>query len=168
MGAIASTSNMPSAKFQSPKNMDTLKANETFTVNLAINNLATGNLVNADSNYFSAPQQLDSSGNIIGHSHVVIQNINGLTDTTVPDATDFAFFKGLNDAAVNGILSVNVTGGLGVGTYRMATINSAANHQPALVAVAQHGSLDDIIYVSLIYIKPFTKDTYHGFAVLCH
>lgn len=32
MGVIASTSNMPSAKFQSPKNLDTLKANTTFTV----------------------------------------------------------------------------------------------------------------------------------------
>ena len=41
-----------------------------------------------------------------------------------------------------------MTGGLGVGTYRMATINSAANHQPVLVAVAQHASLDDMIYVS--------------------
>ena len=168
MGAIASTNNMPSAKFQSPKNLDTLKANETFTIKLAVKNLATGNFVNADSNYFSAPQQVDGSGNIIGHSHAVIQNINSLSDTTVPDPTDFAFFKGLNDSAVNGILSVNVTGGLGVGTYRMATINSAANHQPALVAVAQHGSLDDIIYVSPAYIRPLMENTYYGFAVHCH
>ncbi|KAH9915225.1 uncharacterized protein B0H18DRAFT_886113, partial [Fomitopsis serialis] len=34
------------------------------------------------------------------------------------------------------------------GTYRMASINAAANHQAVLVAVAQHGSLDDMVLVS--------------------
>lgn len=108
--------------------------------------------MNAESNFFSAPQTVDNSGNIVGHSHIVIQNVNSLTDTTVPDATDFAFFQGLNSAAQNGVLSATVNGGLGVGTYRMATINSAANHQPVLVAVAQHGSLDDVIYVSFLAV----------------
>lgn len=147
MGVIASTNNMPSAKFQSPKNLDKIQANKSFTVKLGIKNLATGNFVNADANYFSAPQNIDNSGNIIGHSHVVIEQINGLSDTTVLDPSKFAFFKGLNEKAQDGVLSVDVTDGLPAGTYRMATINSAANHQPVLVAVAQHGSLDDMIYV---------------------
>ena len=33
----------------------------------------------------------------------------------------------------------------------MCSINSSANHQPAIVAVAQHGSLDDCSYVSYLF-----------------
>ena len=68
-----------------------------------------------------------------------------MTSRTVPNNVEFAFFKGINTAAVNGILSTEVTGGLPEGTYKLSTINSAANHQPVLVAVAQHGSLDDVV-----------------------
>ncbi|KAI5123725.1 hypothetical protein M0805_000318 [Coniferiporia weirii] len=150
MGVIASTSNMPSAKFQFPQNMDVIKANSTFTVKMAIKNLATGNFVNADANYFSAPQTVDNSGDIVGHSHIVIEQISSISDTNPTDPTQFAFFKGLNDKADNGVLSVDVSGGLPTGTYRIASINSAANHQPVLVAVAQHGSLDDMVYVCFI------------------
>ncbi|EJD04245.1 uncharacterized protein FOMMEDRAFT_146247 [Fomitiporia mediterranea MF3/22] len=149
MGVIASTNNMPSAKFQSPKNLDKIQANKSFTVKLAIKNLAAGNFVNAADNYFSAPQNINDQGNIIGHSHVVIEKINGLSDTSVTDPTKFTFFKGLNEKAQNGVLSVDVTDGLPAGTYRMASINSAANHQPVLVAVAQHGSLDDMVYFTV-------------------
>lgn len=152
MGVIASTNNMPSAKFQSPKNLDTIRANRSFTVKLAVRNLATGNFVNAAANYFSAPQTVNSSGNIIGHSHVVIEKINGLSDTSVTDPSRFAFFKGLNEKAQDGVLSVEVIDGLPVGAYRIASINSAANHQPVLVAVAQHGALDDMVYVRVFRV----------------
>ncbi|THH07938.1 hypothetical protein EW145_g3041 [Phellinidium pouzarii] len=149
MGIIAATTNMPSAKFTFPQNMGTVKPNQSFTVKMAIKNLATGQFVNADDNYFSAPQSVDSSGNILGHSHIVIEQISSITDANPTDPTKFAFFKGLNDEAQNGVLSANVTGGLPVGTYRLASINSAANHQPVLVAVAQHGSLDDMVYFTV-------------------
>jgi hypothetical protein len=37
---------------------------------------------------------------------------------------------------------------------QMSSINSASNHQPVLVAVAQHGSLDDAVYfVSRLYMS---------------
>lgn len=105
-----------------------------------------------------------------GHSHVVIEQIDKLESTTVTNSQNFAFFKGFNQAAVNGILSATVTGGLPAGVYKvrrslwrcsvwlgvwltssrrpaqMSSINSAANHQPALIGVAQHGSLDDAVY----------------------
>lgn len=155
MGVIASTNNMPSAKFQSPKNLDTIKASQTFTIKLGVKNLVTGNFVNAEANYFSAPQTVNDNGNIIGHSHVVIEKINGLSDTSVTDATKFAFFKGLNEKAQDGVLSVNVTDGLPAGTYRLASINSAANHQPVLVGVAQHGALDDMVYVRVPHSYPY-------------
>jgi hypothetical protein len=65
------------------------------------------------------------------------------------DPTKFAFFKGLNEPASNGVLSADVTSGLAPGKYRLATIHTSANHAPAVVAVAQHGFLDDMVYVSL-------------------
>jgi len=52
----------------------------------------------------------------------------------------------LNDAAQGGILSASVAAGLPAGAYRLCSINTAANHQPALVPIAQHGSLDDCVY----------------------
>lgn len=149
MGVIAATTNMPSSKFVFPKNTDTIPANQAFTIQMAISNLETGNFVNAQSNYYSAPQQIDSSGNIIGHSHVVVEQLSSLDQTTTTDPNTFAFFKGINGQAVNGIITADVTDGLPAGVYRMASINAAANHQPVLVAVAQHGSLDDMVYFTV-------------------
>ncbi|KAL5478867.1 hypothetical protein ACEPAI_2144 [Sanghuangporus weigelae] len=149
MGVIAATTNMPSSKFQFPKNNDTIPANQAFTIKMAINNIETGNFVNANSNYYSAPQQVNAQGNIIGHSHVVIELLDSLSQTTVTDPSKFAFFKGINGAAVNGVVTADVAAGLPAGAYRMASINAAANHQPVLVAVAQHGSLDDMVYFTV-------------------
>lgn len=148
MGEIPSSTNVPAGKFQSPKNLDVLKANTTFNVTMKIQGLETGNFVNADANYYSAPQQLNGQGQIIGHSHCVIQKISALDSTDIPDPNDFAFFKGFNDPAINTILSAEVSGGLPAGTYRLASIHTSANHVPCLGPVAQHGTFDDATYVS--------------------
>ncbi|SCV71615.1 BQ2448_3203 [Microbotryum intermedium] len=140
MGVIAAQTKAPACKFVNPPNMATIKAQKTFTIQMKIQN------VNAQTNYYSAPQNTDGSGTIIGHSHVTIQQIDSLETTDVLDPTVFAFFKGFNDPAQNGILSADVTGGLPAGAYRMCSINSAANHQPVLVGVAQRGSVDDCVY----------------------
>ena len=149
MGVIPSTSNIPSAKFVSPANLDTVPPNTVINIQLAIQGMQTGFFVNPDTNYFAAPQQLNGQGQIQGHSHVVIEQLDSLSSTTPLNPTKFAFFKGLNEAAQNGILSTTVQGGLPAGVYRMASINTASNHQPLLVPVAQHGSLDDAVYVRL-------------------
>lgn len=149
MGSIPSTANMPSAKFTNPKNFDVIPANQAFTVSLAIQGMETGHFTNAQQNYFSAPQQLNGQGQIQGHSHVVIEQLNSLTQTTPTDPSKFSFFKGLNDPANSGILTADVTNGLPEGTYKISTINSAANHQPVLVPIAQHGSLDDAVYFTV-------------------
>ncbi|KAL1952432.1 hypothetical protein VTO73DRAFT_1581 [Trametes versicolor] len=150
MGVIASTANMPSSKFVFPKNGATIPANQNFTIQMAISHLETGHFVNANENYFSAPQVVNSAGDIQGHSHVVVDKLTSLDQTTPTDPLNgFVFFKGLNDPAANGVLSTVVAGGLPAGTYRLASINSAANHQPALVAIAQHGSLDDMVYFTV-------------------
>ncbi|PIL30749.1 hypothetical protein GSI_06917 [Ganoderma sinense ZZ0214-1] len=149
MGVIAAQSNMPSAKFVFPANGQTIAANQDFTIQMAIQHLNTGAFVNPNENYFAAPQTVASNGDITGHSHVVVEALTALDQTTPLDPTKFAFFKGLNSAAQNGILTADVAGGLPAGVYRLASINSAANHQPVLVAVAQHGSLDDMVYFTV-------------------
>ncbi|KAJ8587910.1 hypothetical protein M405DRAFT_282144 [Rhizopogon salebrosus TDB-379] len=149
MGSIPSTANMPSAKFTNPKNLDVIPPNQAFTVSLAIQGMETGHFVNAQEDYFSAPQQLNGQGQIQGHSHVVIEQLDSLSQTTPTDPTKFAFFKGLNEAAVNGVLTADVTNGLPAGAYKMSTINSAANHQPVLGPIAQHGSFDDAVYFTV-------------------
>jgi hypothetical protein len=93
IGTIPAVTNMPSTKFVFPENGSTVTANQQFTVQLNINNIETGNFVNAETNYFAAPQQLNSAGQIIGHTHVVIEAIDGLADTAPPDPQTFAFFK---------------------------------------------------------------------------
>ena len=148
MGSIPAKGKMPSSKFVFPKNGGTVPANQKFTVQMAIKNLETGQFVNAQQNYFSAPQQLNGAGTIRGHSHVVIELLEALDQTTPLDPEKFAFFKGLNSAAVGGILTADVDAGLPAGVYKLSSINTASNHQPVLVPVAQHGSLDDAVYVS--------------------
>lgn len=149
MGVIPSTKNMPSSKFVSPKNGGVVKAKRTFTVQMAVRNLETGNFVNPNTNYFAAPQQVSKRGAIIGHSHVVIEKLTSLDQTTLTDPNKFAFFKGLNNRAKKDILSVDVTGGLPAGAYRLSSINTAASHQAVLVPIAQRGALDDMIYFTV-------------------
>jgi hypothetical protein len=149
MGLIPSTDNMPSAKFVFPTNNGVLNANATFNITLAVSNFDSGNFVNADTNYFAAPQQLSSQGQVVGHAHAVVESISALDQTTPTDPNKFVFFKGLNDKAVDGLLTTAVAGGLPAGTYRLSSIMTAANHQPILVPVAQRGSLDDVVYFTV-------------------
>ena len=150
MGVIPSTQRMPSSKFVSPVNLAKIPANTAFTIRMQIKNLETGNFVNPNSNYFAAPQQLNAQGLIMGHSHVVVEALTSLQQTEATDPTKFAFFKGLNSKAdSNGILEAEVTSGLPRGVYKLSSINAAANHQPVLVPVAQHGSLDDTVYFTV-------------------
>ena len=93
MGVIAATTNMPSSKFVFPKNNDNIGSGQKFTVIMAIQKMETGNFVNANENYFAAPQQLNGQGQIIGHSHIVIEKLSSLTQTTPTDPRVFAFFK---------------------------------------------------------------------------
>jgi len=92
IGVIPSVDNMPSAKFVFPKNGQSVPANQAFTMQLSIKNLVTGNFVNAQKNYFAAPQQLQG-GVIKGHSHAVIEKLTALDQTTPTNPREFVFFK---------------------------------------------------------------------------
>lgn len=84
---------MPSAKFVNPPNGGSVPANAAFNIQLALQGFETGNFVNAQENYFAAPQQLNAQGQIIGHTHVVIEQLQSLGQTTPTNPLNFAFFK---------------------------------------------------------------------------
>lgn len=151
MGFLAPKALMPHAKFVFPPNLAVIPPNTPFTFRLAIRNLVTGSFANPDTNFHSGPQETDpGTGEVVGHSHISLQKIPSLASTQPLDPQEFAFFKGLNEKAnTNGELTVDLPQGLEVGFYRLASINSATNHQPALVAVAQRGPLDDMVYFEI-------------------
>jgi hypothetical protein len=109
--------------------------------------METGWFTNSAASFLTAPQQLNSQGQIQGHSHIVIEQLDSLDQTAPTDPMKFVFFKGLNPAAVNGVLTTTVPG-LPAGYFRMASITSSSNHQPVVLPIAQHGSVNDVIYVS--------------------
>ena len=108
----------------------------------------TGHFTNTNTNFHAAPQTVDKDGDIMGHTHIVIERLTSLQQTKPTDPKNFIFFMGVNTPAQNGFLTANVTGGVPAGFYKLSSVNAAMNHQPALVAVAQRGALDDQIYVS--------------------
>ncbi|KAJ7737881.1 hypothetical protein DFH07DRAFT_752848 [Mycena maculata] len=150
IGLIPAVDQMPSAKFTFPQNFATIAANTPFNLTMAIQNMQTGIFTNAALTYFAAPQTLNPSGQIIGHSHFVVESLTSLDQTTPNDPEKFVFFKGIDNAAVNGVLSATVAAGLPAGVYRVCSINSASNHQPVIVPIAQHGSLDDCSYFTAV------------------
>lgn len=145
MGDIPAKTSMVSSVITFPQNGATLKQNQDFTISVQTSNLQAGSFTNADATYYAAPQQLSSQGQVIGHTHVTVQDMGSSQNpTTPPDPTAFAFFKGINDAGNGkGLLSAAVAGGLPAGNYRLCTMTSAANHQPVIMPVAQRGSQDD-------------------------
>ncbi|KUJ13648.1 uncharacterized protein LY89DRAFT_144489 [Mollisia scopiformis] len=145
MGKIPSTANMISGIITSPKPGENIAANKDFTISIQTKGLTAGSFTNAAATYYSAPQDLASNGQVIGHTHLTVQDLgNSLQPTTAPDPTAFVFFKGVNDAGNNkGLLSATVTGGLPAGNYRVCSMTSSSNHQPVLMPVAQRGAQDD-------------------------
>jgi hypothetical protein len=144
MGDIPAKTNMVSSIITSPETGAQIPSDTDFTVTVQMNNLVAGSFTDADATYYAGPQFL-KNGNIVGHTHITIQDLGkSLNPKVAPDATQFAFFKGINDAGNGqGLLSANVTGGLPAGNYRVCTMASASNHQPVLMPVAQRGTPDD-------------------------
>jgi len=144
MGDIPAKTNMVSSIITFPQTGSQIPSDTTFTITVQMANLVAGSFTDADATYYAAPQSLQN-GLVVGHTHVTVQDLGkNLNPTVAPDATQFAFFKGINDAGNgDGLLSANVTGGLPAGNYRVCTMASASNHQPVLMPVAQRGTPDD-------------------------
>ncbi|KAK1248822.1 hypothetical protein MKX08_007042 [Trichoderma sp. CBMAI-0020] len=147
MGNIPSVNNMVSSLFVNPQNGDNIASSQTFDIQVQMINFAPGSFTNATNTYYSAPQDVDGNGNIIGHTHVTVQNMGDSQTPSQPlDPQSFVFFKGINDAGNgNGLLSATVDGGLPAGNYRLCSMSAAANHQPVLMPVAQRGAQDDCV-----------------------
>jgi len=144
MGDIPAKTNMVSSIITFPQTGSQIPSDTSFTITVQMANIVAGSFTDADATYYAGPQFLQN-GVIVGHTHVTVQDLGkSLNPTVAPDATQFAFFKGINDAGNGqGLLSANVTGGLPAGNYRVCTMASASNHQPVLMPVAQRGTPDD-------------------------
>jgi hypothetical protein len=144
MGDIPAKTNMVSSIITYPQTGSVIASDTTFAITVQMANLVAGSFTDADATYYAAPQFLQN-GNIVGHTHVTVQDLGkNLNPTVALDPTQFAFFKGINDAGNGqGLLTANVTGGLPAGNYRVCTMASASNHQPVLMPVAQRGTPDD-------------------------
>lgn len=144
MGNIPTVANMISAMITNPQPSDKIPAGNTFNISVQTAHLNAGNFVNPTTSYYTAPQDLDNNGDIIGHCHVTVQDIGSLDSTTPLDPTTFAFFKGIDNAGNGrGLLQAVVDGGLPAGTYRICTMIAAQNHQPIAMPVAQRSAQDD-------------------------
>jgi len=146
MGDIPSKDNMMSTIITFPPQsaQAVVQANVDFDIKVQMIGIVAGSFTNADATYYAAPQFLQG-GKVVGHTHITVQDMgSSLNPTQALDPTQFAFFKGINDAGDgNGGLTATVTGGLPAGNYRVCTLGSASNHQPALMPVAQRGTVDD-------------------------
>ncbi|KAH7359308.1 hypothetical protein B0T11DRAFT_259223 [Plectosphaerella cucumerina] len=144
MGRIPASANMISAMITNPQPGKALAAGTTFNISVQTSHLAAGKFTNPTTTYYTAPQDLDGGGDIIGHCHVTVQDIGSLDSTSPPDPSSFVFFKGIDDAGNGkGLLQAEVSGGLPAGTYRVCTMIAAQNHQPVAMPVAQRGAQDD-------------------------
>ncbi|KAL0567571.1 hypothetical protein V5O48_014422 [Marasmius crinis-equi] len=152
MGSIPAIQFIPSLKFQFPTNRGSVTKDVPFSIRLAVKNvggLDTGHVVNSTGNYQAAPQQLDSSGLIQGHTAVVIESLSAMDQTTVPDPRLFKFAASLVDSAPAGVLSFNVSQGLKEGVYRLSSVTTGSNFQSIVLPVPDHGAIDDAVYFTV-------------------
>ncbi|KAF1361632.1 hypothetical protein EJ07DRAFT_110185 [Lizonia empirigonia] len=146
MGEIPAANRMVSAVFTSPQNGDVVQPNTAMKFSVQVANLQAGTFTNPDNTYYAAPQALQG-GQVVGHTHITVQDLGGNANPTQPlDAETFAFFKGINDNGNGqGLLSADLADGLPEGFYRACSMTSSSNHQPVLMPVAQRGAQDDCV-----------------------
>ncbi|KAJ7706858.1 hypothetical protein B0H17DRAFT_918592, partial [Mycena rosella] len=147
MGQIPPIANMPLVHILQPANGATLAANVPISLSFVVSNLHAGVSVNTATNYMSAPQQLDPTGDILGNLHVVIEELDALNSTVPMDNQQYVFFRVVEDAPEQGIIQSSVPDGIPEGFYRVTVMTRAANHQPVIVPISEHGSLNDVAYV---------------------
>jgi len=155
-GEIPVVDNMPSTLIKYPRDGQKIKKNMPFTVKVLTHNFVTGFFSNATNQYNVFPQELNENGFIQGHQHVTIQYLGkNRRSEKIPKATDFAFFKGLNEKGeVKGAfatLTTDVTIGLPKkGIYRCCTLMASFSHQCPVLPKAQRGASDDCIRFEIV------------------
>ncbi|CAH1760063.1 12646_t:CDS:2 [Entrophospora sp. SA101] len=148
-GEIPAASKMPSTIIVTPSNGATLPAKQNFDIEVVVGNVVTGSFSDPKKAYYTKPQAISDDGLIIGHLHVVVQELPLISGIPL-NPTEFEFFKGLEDAGSSvgsGLvgLSTTVDGGLSAGAYRLCTLSGTETHQPWIMPVAKRGSQDDYL-----------------------
>ncbi len=135
MGDIPAVDQMISAIIIDPKDGDVRAPDTSINFSVKIANLQAGSFTNPNATYYAAPQALNKGGQVIGHTHISVQDMGGTKNpTNVLDAQKFVFFKGINDNGDGkGTLSATLEKGLPEGIYRVCSMTSASNHQPVLM-----------------------------------
>jgi transcription initiation factor TFIID subunit 15 len=87
MGKIPAVTNMVGAIITNPKVGVQVPADTTFNIEVQTKHLSAGFFTNPTTNYYTAPQDLDKNGDIIGHCHVTVQDIGSLQSNQVPDTS---------------------------------------------------------------------------------
>jgi hypothetical protein len=147
MGDIPTTDNMPSVLIIEPKNGDCIAVNTSFTIRIKSINMEYGFFDDPDTLYYLSPQNLNADGIIQGHNHISIQKLDG---ENVPSAKDPLFFKGIEDPAVDNILTELSPEIEEPGEYRICTSTASQGHQPVLSPVASRGFPDDCIRIHIV------------------
>ncbi|KAL0956764.1 hypothetical protein HGRIS_002883 [Hohenbuehelia grisea] len=150
IGMIPPSDHMPSVKFVFPTYGEDVNPNQPFEIKIAVRNLETGFNANTQTNFLSAPQQIDSSSkNIQGAVRIAIEQIASFRQKTPTDPRVFSFFKTIQDKAQDGVLSANITGGLTVGVYRISSMVTTTNRAAPYLPILAHGSTDDAVYITV-------------------
>lgn len=143
IGMIPAETNMISSIIVHPQPGDELPADTTFNISVQTAHLRSGFQANPSASYYSAPQNLDEDGDIIGHCHITIQDIGSLQTTQAPDPRDIAYFTVINTEGEGGLLETEIIDGLPAGAYRICTMIVSRNHQPVVMPIGQRGAQDD-------------------------
>ncbi|KAI8845539.1 hypothetical protein BC829DRAFT_419464 [Chytridium lagenaria] len=123
-----------------PDNLAELRAGQAFDVKIKNVNIQTGFFDNPQLKYYATPQTLNAQG-------IIQEHWDGQNP---PDAINFQFFKGLNAPDVNGVHTTTVTADkVTPGNYRICSITGTFGHQPVVMPVAQRGSQDDCIRITI-------------------
>jgi hypothetical protein len=151
MGVLPSSDMIPSSKFIFPKHEEIISAARPFTIQLSVRNFDSSSRANPDEKFLSAPQTLNATtGAIMGHIAIVIEQIGALDSVGPTDPTKFAFFRNTAPSTAQDQMVVDVEDGLPPGVYRLTSMLRTTNSAPVLSPIEAHGSSNDIVYVSIL------------------
>ncbi|KAI9220175.1 hypothetical protein BC828DRAFT_384162 [Blastocladiella britannica] len=141
---------MVSTIILSPASGAVVSAAQDMTVAVKTQGINLGFFEDPNTRYYTSPQTLDKAGNIEGHQHVTIQALGSAQAPPNPQTQALAFFKGLDQATNNGILTVTVpAGSMKPGLTRICTMTGGRGHQAVLMPVARRGAQDDCIRITV-------------------
>jgi len=149
IGVIPASTKVPSLRFQSPVNQQTVRTRQPITFQIKVSNFEPGNQVNLDTNYLTAPQTLNGAGLIKGFVTVACDARTSFQDTTPPRIEAPAAFQASGARAQNGVVSLTIGGGLPAGTYRCTVTPYSTNGSPLITPKAQRGAMIDTVYIKV-------------------